>query len=78
MKKKLLVKKYATTTRRAYWDWNNTNLGIEDLGQINVTFPGDKRNRRLQWNYDAIVLSKIEALLTSRIFEQFDHLVQVQ
>ena len=26
--------------RRAYWDWNNTNLGIPDLGQINVTFPG--------------------------------------
>ena len=78
MKKKLLVKKYATTTRRAYWDWNNTNLGIEDLGQINVTFPGDKWNRRLLWNYNAILLSKIEALLTSRIFEQFDHLVQVQ
>ena len=45
LKKELLVKNYATTTRRAYWDWNNTNLGIEDLGQINVTFPGNKWNR---------------------------------
>jgi len=40
--------------RRAYWDWNNTNLGIPDLGQINVTFP-DWKIKQIRRAYYASV-----------------------
>ena len=32
-------KLYLHVSREHYWDWNNDNLGVPDLGQINVTFP---------------------------------------
>jgi len=40
--------------RNAYWDWNNTNLGIPDLGQINVTFP-DWKIKQIRRAYYASV-----------------------
>ena len=37
--KLLLLEALPFCFREHYWDWNNDNLGVPDLGQINITFP---------------------------------------
>ena len=57
--------------RNHYWDWNNTNLGIPDLGQINVTFP-DSKIKQIRRAYYASVSYMDEQM--GRILRQLEDL----